>query len=128
MEDRLRAAGRALAEAHLAQTDFRAWPELARTHALDFVYLDPPYHPVSATSSFNAYAGGPFQASAQRDLADVCRALDRQGVRWLMSNSDCPFVRETWSQWRVRTVRCPRAVNSRADRRGEVTEVAVSNY
>jgi DNA adenine methylase len=128
MEDRLRAAGRALADAHLLQTDFRGWPELARTHGLDFVYLDPPYHPLSPTSSFNAYSGGQFHAQAQRDLAEVCAQLDRQGVRWLLSNSDCAFVRETWSRWQIRTVRCARAVNSRADRRGEVNEVAVTNY
>jgi DNA adenine methylase len=128
MEDRLHAAGLALRDAQVLHGDFRALPELVRLYGLDFVYLDPPYHPVSVTSSFNAYSGGQFSATAQRDLADVCRQLDGMGVRWLLSNSDCPLIRELYKGWDIQQVQAPRSVNSKGEGRGAVAEVAVRNY
>lgn len=128
MEDRLQAASRALQDATVVRADFRALPELVQEHRLDFVYLDPPYHPVSVTSSFNAYSGGQFPASAQRELADVCKRLDGQGVRWLLSNSDCPYIRDLYRGWDVHQVLAPRSVNSKGDARGAVGEVAVRNF
>ncbi len=127
-EPRLRAASQALQGVALVQTDFRAWPQLARDHGLDFVYLDPPYHPLNATSSFNAYSGGSFSAQSQADLAEVCGELDRMGVRWLLSNSDCPFIRDLYGRWQIDTVWAARAVNCKAESRGEVREVAVRNW
>lgn len=127
-EPRLRAASKALQGAAVVQSDFRAWPQLARDHRLEFVYLDPPYHPLNATSSFNAYSGGSFSAQSQADLAEVCGELDRMGVRWLLSNSDCPFIRDLYGRWHIDTVWAARAVNAKADARGEVREVVVSNF
>jgi len=126
-EDRLTDAARALQDAAIVRADFRQWPELCRRHALDFVYLDPPYHPVSATASFNAYAGGSFSAAAQRDLEAVCAELDAQGVRWVLSNSDCAFVRQVWARWNIHTIRAARAINCKGDGRGDVDEVVVTN-
>lgn len=125
--ERLHAASRQLIGVQLTISDFRVLPQLARDHGADFVYLDPPYHPVSATSAFNAYAGGGFSSRDQRELGDVCRELDRMGVRFLLSNSDCPLIRDIYREFDVEIVRAPRAVNCRADRRGDVDEVAVRN-
>ncbi len=125
--ERLRAASAALDGVALVHADFRQLPELVRRHGADFVYLDPPYHPISATAAFNAYAGGGFTERDQRDLGAVCRALDGMGVRWLLSNSDCPLILEIYHDFDVRTVRAPRAVNCKADRRGDVDEVVVRN-
>ena len=127
-EPRLRAASQALQGVAIVQTDFRAWPQLARDHGLDFVYLDPPYHPLTATSSFNAYSGGSFSAQSQADLAEVCGELDRMGVRWLLSNSDCPFIRDLYGRWQIDTVWAARAINCKAEARGEVREVVVRNW
>jgi DNA adenine methylase len=127
-EPKLRTAHQALRDAFVLRSDFRKLPELAERHAIDFVYLDPPYHPISATSAFNAYSGGTFAAHAQEELADVCRALDRQGVRFLLSNSDCAFVRRLYRGFDIGTVQAPRAVNCKAERRGAVSEVVVRNY
>ena len=55
-----------------------------------FFYFDPPYRPLSTTSSFNSYVKESFNDDGQRALADFCRMLDRKGnVRWMLSNSDC---------------------------------------
>ncbi len=124
---RISAASQALQQAALVQADFRAWPQLAKDHGLDFVYLDPPYQPVSATSSFNAYSGGGFSARAQRELNDVLRELDAMGVRWVLSNSDCAFTRDLYQEWNIHTIYAARQVNSKADRRGDVAEVVVTN-
>lgn len=125
--ERLRAASAALDGVALVHADFRQLPELVRRHGADFVYLDPPYHPISATAAFNAYAGGGFTERDQRDLGAVCQTLDAMGVRFLLSNSDCPLIREIYQGFDVLTVRAPRAVNCKADRRGDVDEVAVRN-
>lgn len=127
-EDRIWAAHRALQTAQIVHSDFRQLPELAKEHRLNFIYLDPPYHPLSATSSFNAYSGGQFSAQSQRELADVCRELDRAGVRWLLSNSDCAYVRDLYQDFSLHTVMAPRSINSKGDGRGEVGEVAICNY
>lgn len=117
----------ALQAASIVRADFRQWPELVQTHGIDFVYLDPPYHPLTPTSSFNAYSGGSFSPQSQRDLADVCADLDRRGVRWMLSNSDCAFVRGLYKHWNIHGIRAPRAVNSKGDQRGDVDEVLVTN-
>ena len=55
-----------------------------------FFYFDPPYRPLSVTSSFNSYVKESFNDDGQRALADFCRMLNRKGnVRWMLSNSDC---------------------------------------
>lgn len=126
-EDRIWGANRALQDATLVRADFRQWPELVRTYDIDFVYLDPPYQPVTATSAFNAYSGGAFSANAQRELAQVCGELDKLNVRWALSNSDCPMIRTLYKSWTIHTVRAPRSVNSKADGRGDVNEVVVTN-
>lgn len=125
--EKLRAAAGALDGVHIELRDFRRLPELVREQDLDFVYLDPPYHPISATSAFNAYAGGGFSARDQRELGEVCRELDRMGVRFMLSNSDCPLIREIYRGFEVDVVKAPRAVNCRGDRRGDVDEVVVRN-
>jgi DNA adenine methylase len=125
--DKLNAAHEALANVELVHADFRDLPKLVADADIDFVYLDPPYHPVSATSAFNAYAQGGFSSRDQRELGEVCRELDRMGVRFLLSNSDCELVRDIYKGFELHVVRAPRAVNCRADRRGDVDEIVVRN-
>lgn len=94
----------------------------------DFIYFDPPYEPVSETSSFTAYAQDGFRREDQLRLRDVFRVLDRRGCKLMLSNSDVPFIRELYRDYHVRTVCAPRAINSDASRRGPVSEVVVRNY
>jgi len=94
----------------------------------DFVYLDPPYDPVSDTSSFTGYDKGGFNQGEQKRLKLMCDELNSRGVKFLLSNSSTPFVRDLYSQYRIELVHAKRAINSKADKRGEVEEVLVMNY
>jgi DNA adenine methylase len=93
----------------------------------DFVYLDPPYDPVSATSSFASYTAGGFTWDDQKRLARACIALNRRGVRFLLSNSATARVRELYRGFEQRLVRAPRFINSKAESRGRVDELLVFN-
>lgn len=125
-EENLRAASAALQGVNIARRDFRTVLDHAKKG--DLVYFDPPYWPVSATSSFTAYAKDNFGEQDQRDLAAVFSALAKRGVKVLLSNSDTPFVRELYRDFPIDTVLATRNVNSRADRRGKVNEVLVRSF
>lgn len=96
----------------------------------DFVYFDPPYDPVSDTSSFTGYSIDGFSRNEQTRLKEVCDELTQRGVKLLLSNSDTPFIRELFSEdiYTVRTVQARRNINSVATGRGKVDEVFVLNY
>ena len=93
-----------------------------------FVYLDPPYDPVSDTASFTGYNRGGFGREEQVRLKACCDALTARGVRFLLSNSATPFIRELYSSYHVSIVQARRAVNSVARRRGAIVEGLVRNY
>jgi DNA adenine methylase len=101
---------------------------LERAQRGDFVYFDPPYVPLSLTSSFTAYTMGSFGEDDQRTLAEVYRELDRRGCQVMLSNSDAPLVRELYKGFKVKKVQARRSINSKSDRRGHITELVVLNY
>jgi DNA adenine methylase len=123
--ERLRAASQALRGASLEVAPFDDVVEEAGRG--DFVYFDPPYHPLSATSDFTTYAAGGFGPDDQERLAAVFAALHERGCAVMLSNSDTPFTRRLYSRFKIDRVYAPRAVNSRADRRGVVGEIVVTN-
>lgn len=101
---------------------------LARVQRGTFVYLDPPYDPVSDTANFTGYAKGGFDRSEQIRLRECCDELNRRGVRFMLSNSATPFIREQYAAYSIATVQANRAINSNASRRGQVDEVVIRNY
>jgi len=125
-ERNLRESAAALADADIECRPFET--VLKRAKKGDFVYFDPPYHPVSETASFTGYHQGGFGEDDQRRLAEVVGKLDKKGVKVLLSNSDAPFIQELYADYTVDIVQASRAVNSRADRRGKVAEVLVRNF
>jgi DNA adenine methylase len=94
----------------------------------DFVYLDPPYVPVSLTASFTAYTQGGFSEADQVRLRDVFTDLDWHGCKVMLSNSDTPFVRDLYRDWQIEVVQAARAINCNAEGRGKVGELVVRNY
>jgi len=93
-----------------------------------FVYLDPPYDPVSDTASFTGYAKGGFDRAAQEELRQQCDAIDKRGIKFMLSNSDTPFIRQQYAHYHIQTVQARRYINSNAQRRGDISEVVIRNY
>ena len=93
-----------------------------------FVYLDPPYYPISESANFTSYVQGGWKAEDQIRLRDACNQLTAKHTKFLLSNSDCPFIRELYSDYTIITVEATRAINSDADGRGKITELLIKNY
>lgn len=125
-EDNLRAAADALKRARIEARPFET--VLDRAQPGDLVYFDPPYDPVSRTSSFTGYDKGNFGDDNQRLLAEVAERLANRRVRVLLSNSMTPFVKRLYSTFTIDEVFAARSVNSRADRRGKVSEALIRNF
>jgi DNA adenine methylase len=101
---------------------------LAQAGKGDFVYLDPPYDPVSTTASFTSYTPSDFDREDQKRLSEIYRRLDRRGALLMLSNSATPLIRELYGDYNIIEVQARRAINSRGDRRGPVTELLILNY
>lgn len=92
-----------------------------------FVYLDPPYMPISSSSSFTGYTEGGFGYERQIELKKECDKLTQQGIKFLQSNSDCEEIRELYKNYKFKTVQAKRSINSVAKKRGEINEVLIYN-
>lgn len=90
-----------------------------------FVYLDPPYMPVSSSSSFTGYTENGFSYEQQVELKKECDKLKAKGISFVQSNSDCGEIRELYSEYDIRIVKAKRSINSNALKRGEVNEVLI---
>lgn len=101
---------------------------LARIKAPAFVYLDPPYHPVSDTSSFTGYIVGGWNKEQQQELKQYCDKLNKRGAKFLLSNSCTPFIKELYRDYQIDIVKATRHINSQPTGRGLVDEVLVRNY
>jgi DNA adenine methylase len=101
----------------------------------DFVYLDPPYAPLSGTARFTAYTAAGFDAEAQTRLQRAVLRLTARGASILLSNSAAPQIRALYARDRravkaglhSSTVSARRAINSRASSRGPVREYLITN-
>jgi len=120
-------ASRALQGVTLAVCSFRDCE--AHIQAGDFVYLDPPYEPLSASSNFNAYAADGFTREDQQALRDLLAGL-RDRAAWMLSNSTAPFIEDLYARPGMyrRHVHATRMINSVGSRRGAVPELVVTNY
>lgn len=94
----------------------------------DFVYFDPPYAPLNATSNFTQYTKEPFGEAMQVALRDFCSELDRKGVYFLLSNSSAPLIYDLYKGFCLTEVAATRAINATASKRGAVKELLVKNY
>lgn len=93
-----------------------------------FVYLDPPYDPVSDTANFTGYSRGGFSRENQIQLRECCDDLNHRGIKFMLSNSSTDLIRGQYAQYNIAIVKAKRAINSDVAGRGQVDEVVVRNY
>jgi DNA adenine methylase len=117
----------------LLNGDFSATLKYAGKNS--FYYLDPPYKPVSKTSSFTSYAAGNFDDKEQERLAGFCRKLHTMNARWLLSNSDLKnmkaennYFETLYHGCQIKHVKAKRNINSVSSKRGKIFELLISNY
>lgn len=91
-----------------------------------YVYLDPPYMPVSETASFTGYTSDGFDYKEQVRLRDWCARLRAKGIPFIESNSDTPAVRELYKDFIIRTISARRSINLHSGKRGLVNEVLIT--
>jgi DNA adenine methylase len=128
--ENLRAAARLLARAELVAAPYQQTLQAARPG--DFVYLDPPYQPLTASANFTRYTSAGFGPADQEQLAEEVKRLTQRGVLVLLSNSDTPVVRARYRELGIpldiRVVSATRRINSDSTRRTGVTELVIRNY
>jgi DNA adenine methylase len=113
-------------EIQLRNTDYEEI--LREANKNSFVYLDPPYYPVSESSNFTGYVQGGWNASDQIRLREACDELTKRGVKFLQSNSSASFIRNEYINYTIHTIKANRSINSDGDKRGEIEEVLIKNY
>jgi DNA adenine methylase len=112
--------------------DFEKTIDYANKNTL--FYFDPPYKPLSETSSFNSYAKDEFNDSEQIRLRDLCKKLDSLNYTWILSNSDVKskdnydnFFDELYSDFTIQRVDARRSINANPDKRGALKELLITN-
>lgn len=123
----LRQASMALQQTTIFCAKFTEVLKQAHT-AQDFVYFDPPYHPISATSSFTGYNRYGFRVEDQEQLQQTFAQLAQRGVKVMLSNSDCEFIRDLYAGFHIAEIQASRAINSNAKRRGKISELVITSY
>ncbi|HAN19535.1 MAG: modification methylase [Bacteroidetes bacterium GWC2_33_15] len=93
-----------------------------------FVYLDPPYHPISENSNFTGYIRGGWDMQDQIKLREACDDLTKKGIKFLLSNSSAPLIKDQYKKYNIQTIKANRAINSNGSNRGEIEEVLIRNY
>ena len=115
--------------------DFTQSANYLNADGLNFFYFDPPYRPLSATSSFNSYAKEEFNDAEQIRLRDYCQMLNDMGALWMLSNADCSaknpddlFFEDTYRNFNIHRVYASRSINANPLKRGKLTELLINNY
>lgn len=94
----------------------------------DFVYLDPPYVPLSKTSSFTEYTSVGFNDDTHIRLKEMCDYINEIGAYFMLSNSHTQFILDLYKDYNIKTVEANRMVNCKVSARGKINEVLVMNY
>lgn len=131
-ESNLLAVSELLQKVEILSGDF----ERTAKHAVEnsLFYFDPPYKPLSETSSFNSYAKDQFNDSEQIRLKEFCDKLDYLNCNWILSNSDVKgknpndnFFDDLFSNYQINRVMAKRSINANPNKRGQLTELLIAN-
>lgn len=131
--ENIMAVSKVLQRVEILTGDYKETLKYAEHPAL--FYFDPPYKPLSKTSSFNSYAKDEFGDNEQIQLRDFCKTLDEQGHYWLLSNSDVKgkdmtdtFFDDIYEEFNIYRVWAKRNINANGAKRGKLTELLITNY
>ena len=123
----------ALQKVEILCGDFEQTLDYAENKSL--FYFDPPYKPLSETSSFNSYAKDDFNDQEQIRLRDFCHKLDTLNHTWILSNSDVKgkdlndnFFDDLYSNFNIQRVDARRSINANPEKRGSLKELLINNY
>ncbi|GIV29486.1 MAG: restriction endonuclease subunit M [Bacteroidia bacterium] len=126
------AVSNALQKVEILSGDFEETIAYAEKQSL--FYLDPPYKPLSKTSSFNSYSKFEFNDEDQIRLRDFCRKLDALGHTWILSNSDVKsknknntFFDELYADFHIQRIYARRSINANPKKRGPLKELLITN-
>ena len=132
-EDNLNAVHNVLQMAEIKKADFNSI--ISDLKAKAFVYFDPPYRPISKTANFKSYSKHDFTDREQFRLAEIFKRLDKKGAKVMLSNSDPKnidpkdnFFDNIYNEYNIIRVAARRMINSKASKRGMISEIVVTNY
>ena len=106
---------------------------LSKSH-MNFVYFDPPYRPLSVTSSFKEYSNNPFEDRQQEELKHFCDRLSAQNCLIMQSNSDSKtedgdsYCEELYVGYDIQRILAASFINAAPEKRKKLTEVVIRNY
>ncbi len=131
-EENLLAVSKVLQKVEILNGDFSETLKYADDNT--FFYFDPPYKPLSETSSFNSYAKDEFNDAEQIRLKEFCEILDKQNYQWILSNSDVKgkdnnntFFDDLYASFKIHRVNARRSINANPSKRGQLTELLITN-
>jgi DNA adenine methylase len=124
--DNIRSCSKLLKDTEITNGDFENIKY--KIQAGDFVYFDPPYVPISATSNFTGYTEKGFDEDMQFRLKELCDYIHDIGAYFMLSNSKTDYVDELYKNYTIDSVYANRSINSKGNGRGKVEEVIVTNY
>ncbi len=131
-KENLLAVSELLQKVEILCGDFAKTEDYATSNSL--FYLDPPYKPLSETSSFTSYSKEGFNDAEQIRLRDFCTRISQKQARFVASNSDPieeisgeSFFEQLYYQFKIKRVYATRMINSNPNNRGFVSEIMISN-
>lgn len=126
------AVSESLKKVEILTGDYQQTLDFAKRPAL--FYFDPPYKPLSKTSSFNSYSKDDFNDDEQIRLRDFCKKLDSLNHHWILSNSDLKgkdindnFFDDLYSDFNIQRIEAKRSINANPEKRGKLTELLITN-
>jgi DNA adenine methylase len=94
----------------------------------DFIFFDPPYAPLSATASFTSYTNSSFGGTQQQELKEFCDYVNKIGAYFMLSNSNSDFIKDLYKEYNINLLNINRMISAKAESRGKIKEVFVTNY
>lgn len=129
----LRSISKKLKNVNIVCDDYKKSLEVIDNNT--FVYIDPPYRPISLTSSFTSYNKSSFNDKEQVELSEFVNNINKIGAKFLMSNSDPKnynsddnFFDDLYSEYNINRILANRSINSKGNLRNKITELLISNF